>query len=494
MLILRKIYAVVVIGIVLISINGIVNSSKVTSTIVDFDPLVDVEVTVKIQAIRYLEGEKDTLKSVSFMNILGNLFNRNVAVASNEPDLFVKVFINDEEFTSDVWSDNRYIYNPEWSATLNVPDEIEFVDIKIQLWESTNGDSSSGGTLCDLSEDPNDFDVELSYSIKTGHWTGDDYLNDPSGYGRLCGCDDGTIYQEDKDSELWFNIYQNDYDGDTIPYWTEVNEYSTDPEVKDSGDPDNDKIPVEWEYKWGYNPFEYENHEETDPDSDSINNLEEYLTSEWYSDPFRKDVFVEMDKMEDGPNGEKVYFPVLAKELITTAFDRQNIIFHLDMGEMGGYEIVPFDEDIGRTDLQSIYYNYFLHGDENNWRRGVFHYGLVTYYEDIPGYMFRSNSFQIASEGMERKSEKPFLQRDVVYASAYMHELGHTFAFNPIPGHNEFSKYPWQIGWWLNRPYKSVMNYAWMYQIVDYSDGSRANPDIDDWSRINYHAFENEWP
>jgi hypothetical protein len=491
-LILRKTYAIIVVGILLISINGIVNSSKVSSTIDDLDPLVDVTVTVEIQAIRFLE---DNSVALSTDNIIKNLLNRKTVITSSEPSLYVKVFINDEEFTSNIWTNSKYIYNPAWSATLNVPDESEFVDIKIQLWESTGG-IISDGALCDLSADLGDFDVELSYSIKTGKWTGDDYLNDPSGYGRVCGCDDGTIYQKDKDSELWFNIYQNDYDGDTIPYWAEVNEYSTDPQLKNSGDPDNDKIPVEWEYKWGYNPFEYENHEKTDPDGDSINNVEEYLTSEWYSDPFRKDVFVEMDKMEDGPNGEKVYFPVVSKELITNAFDRQNIVFHLDMGEMGGYDIVPFDEDIGRNDLNFIYYDYFLHGDENNWRRGVFHYGLVVYNEDPCGYMFRTNSFQIASVGMERKAEILFYQRDIVYASAYMHELGHTFAFNPIPGHDPGSKSPWQIGWWINRPYKSVMNYAWMYQIVDYSDGSRRSPDIDDWERIDYGAFEHEhdWP
>jgi len=37
------------------------------------------------------------------------------------------------------------------------------------------------------------------------------------------------------------------------------------------------------------------------------------------------------------------------------------------------------------------------------------------------------------------------------------------------------------------------MNYGWMYYLVDYSDGSRPIPDIDDWSRIDYDAFEREW-
>lgn len=488
---MRKIIFTCLIFALLITLNSTVNSSIYTNSIhTDFDPLVDIKVTVELQTIRFLE---DDLTEIFNKNIISNLLNIKTAITSSEPDLYVKVFINDIEFTSNVWYSSRYVYNPQWSATLNVPDESEFVDIKIQLFESSDGNNLKG-IPCDISSNPDEYTVELIYSIKTGKWTGDDELYDPSGYGRVCGCDDGTIYQKDKDSELWFNIYQNDYDADTIPYWTEVNVYDTDPTIDNRGlNDDGDLIPIEWEYKWGYNPFKYDNHEKTDPDKDSINNVEEYLTSEWYSDPFRKDVFVEMDIMEEGPNGEKTYFPEVSKELITTAFNRQNIVFHLDMGEMGGYDIVPFDYDIRRSDLKQIYNYYFLHGEEKNWRRGVFHYGVVVYYVNIPGYMFRSNSFQIASEGMEKKSKIPSLQRDIVYASAYMHELGHTFAFNPIPGHTPFCKYIWQIGWWINRPYRSVMNYAWMYQIVDYSDGSRGSPDIDDWNRIDYDSFEDEW-
>ncbi len=52
--------------------------------------------------------------------------------------------------------------------------------------------------------------------MKTGHWTGDDALQDISGYGRLNGCDDGTIYKKDRDCELWFSITQNDFEQDSI--------------------------------------------------------------------------------------------------------------------------------------------------------------------------------------------------------------------------------------------------------------------------------------
>lgn len=492
----------VVLSMVILTFNGVslmqetqrdfIDSSN--KLIEDLDPLVDLSVTVEISAIRYLEEELSSLSdesSIKFAvlrNLINMLFKPNIADDEN-PHFYVKVFINDEEFTSGIWPDSKYVY-ATWSATFNVPDEQEFVNIKIQLWDSQNGTN----TACDISGDAGDYDVDLIYSIKTGAWTGDDSLGDPSGYGRLCGTDDGTIYEQDNDCELWFNIHQNDYDGDGIPYWTETYYFYTNPAEKEEDDMDDDGISLAWEYKWGYNPFIYDDHEQLDPDGDSINNYEEYLTSQWLSDPFRKDVFVELDMMQDGPNGEKVYFPEHSEELLNTAFNRQNVVFHLDYGDMGGYDRVPFDDLSTRGELGATYYDYFLHGDEDNWRRGVFHYGIVTYNVDsAPGWMFRSNAFQLASLGMEDLTRYAFLDRDIIYASGYMHELGHTFAFSPIPGHNQQSQYPWQIGYWLNRPYKSCMNYGWVYTLVDYSDGSNRAPDIDDWERIDYDAFEREW-
>ena len=103
--------------------------------------------------------------------------------------------------------------------------------------------------------------------------------------------------------------------------------------------------------------------------------------------------------------------------------------------------------------------------------------------------MFRPNAFQITSSGHENiVSEKPWAKKDIVYGSAYMHELGHTFGFWPIPGH---SRRPFSF--FLSRPYKSCMNYRYMYYTIDYSDGSRRLPDLDDWSRMDLTFFEREW-
>ncbi|GAF98482.1 unnamed protein product, partial [marine sediment metagenome] len=127
--------------------------------------------------------------------------------------------------------------------------------------------------------------------------------------------------------------------------------------------------------------------------------------------------------------------------------------------------------------LQGFYWDYFLHGDENNWRRGVFHYGLVIYNSTYHGFVFWGgvgpylDSWQISSVVLEREKVIPKIQakRDIAFASAYMHECGHTLGiFNGnTPGCDDRSgSYPWQINWWKWRPYKSVMNYGYMYKIV----------------------------
>ena len=473
----------------------------------DFDPLVDIEVTVDIKAIRSLEKRDTQVHRIEKIDWL------------SDPDFYVRVTINGAEFISDIWNNTKYIYDLEWSATADVPDDEPWVNITIQLWDW----NPKTDRLCDIStayydEDYEDtFDVELWYNIQSGHWYGDDssgalsWYGDTSGYGRLNGCDDGSIYQRDRDCELWFDITQTDYDGDGIPYWAEVNHHETDPEVDNTGeDNDGDGIPIEWEHKWGhwmytwhgevhhgwdYDDLEWDDHEHLDPDDDGIENIEEYWMSEWGSDPYRADVFVEMDRMADSPDGFENNLPEGSKELLRTAFNRQNVVYHLDDGCMGGgNEIIPFMEMVGRNELDQMYNNYFLHGDPNNWRQGIFRYGLVVYQADVNGYVFNQDAYQISANGMEEKvlpnTQK---KRDVVYASAYMHECGHTFDFNPIGGHDLDSYYPWQKGWWKWRPYKSCMNYGYMYTTVDYSDGSRGKNDFDDWDRIDFTSFQESW-
>lgn len=477
-----------------------------TLLIEDYDPLVDTTVTFELLSIRSLEKDDNHLHTREYID------------RYTGPDFFVKVWINDEMKKSQIWRNTRYVYDPNFSFEVDVPDEEEMVDIKIQLWDWNIGLNR----LCDISYD-NTFtsdakDIELTYSIKYGLWWGDDFTsddmigNDPSGYGRLNGCDDGSIYQHDFDCELWFNIYQNDYDNDGIPYWVETNIYGTDPTLNNAmDDPDEDGVPFLWEYiyghycwenwrteqiehEWIYDPQNWDDHKSIDVDDDGLSNYEEYLTWQWGSDPFRKDLFVEMDVMEDGPNGEKIAFPPESKELLQTVYNRKNIVYHLDDGCMGGGEIIPFDTLCSYNELQFIYDRYFLHMNQDNWRKGVFHYGLVVNEaEGAYGFVFRRDAYQISAVGMDKKARLPHLDKAIVYASAYMHECGHTLGIyhGNTPGcDDQEGKFPWQIDWWKWRPYKSVMNYGYMYWMLDYSDGSRGQNDFDDWNRLDLTYFQ----
>jgi len=369
-------------------------------------------------------------------------------------------------------------------------------------------DNPSGtGLLCDIGKET--CNVTLIYDVRNGHWTGDDFLGDTSGYRRLCGCDDGSIYEDEMDYEIWFTITQIDYDEDGLPYWSEINEYQTDPMISNIGeDIDQDIIPIEWEHFWGYDPFLKDDHDLLDDDNDSISNYEEYLTKEWDSDPFRQDIFLEIDWMEDGPKGEKSSVPLRARELLKNPFHRRNIIFHVDLGDENGGELIPFKQRTDQSEIQDLYDEYFLHNGNHQWRRGIFHWAVFVnmciprgfaFSGDTPpywGYIPGTNGFIVASQLMEDKNsswkfrDKPL---EYFYGSVIMHEMGHNFGIrggNPGGCDNFAAKYPWQIQFWIWRTYYSIMNYQYTYYHFDYSDGTHGWNDFDDWSTIDLSYFE----
>lgn len=507
--------------------NLTTNEEKNISTLIkstktqDFDPSCDVEVTFKLKSIRSLERIEPPLFLVKKIDEVG------------KPDFYVIVTINGVEFKSPIWKNRAYLYNINWTATLNVPDDEEFVNIDIQLWDWNIGIDKQ----CDISSFYDEkiifhYNAQINYSIATGHWTGDDFINsgiwlsDSSGYGRLNGCDDYSYYDKERDCELWFDIYQTDPDSDSIPYWTEVNVFGTDPEVDNTGeDFDNDGCPIEWEYKWGnqvfynyhehkieniwiYQPNVTEPHDTLDPDQDGLNNVEEYLTSQWGSDPFRKDLFVELDEMEEDPEGLMKILSEESKEKLTTPYDTRNIVLHLDDGCLGGGEKIPFTEEtLDRLDCNDYYFQYFLHGNSDNWRAGVFHYALHLYDAGWAGYAFRNNALQMSSKyqdgyiygnpiynAIRRRTINFQIQRERMLAAVLMHELGHTLGiFNSnTPGCDAYqSGSPIYYNWWKYRPYISVMNYRYVYSgMIEYSDGSRGKNDFNDWGDLNLLYFQ----
>ena len=466
-----------------VSSKSTVKSLDEETYVDDYDPLVDLNITFEIQALRAIDK----------IDLL------------SEADFFLKIKINEELFTSPTWTDQNYLYNC-WNVTKDVPDNEALVNISIELWDY----NTIGNQLCDLSAKTNKlnsgYTIDLVYDIRTGLWDGDDYkITDPSGYGRLCGCDDKSIYSEERDCELWFNIYQNELDGDTLPYWTETYAYHTDPEINNIGDDfDEDGCAIEWEHKWGYNPFIWENHKNLDYDKDSINNYEEFLTAEFLSDPFRKDIFLEMDYMDYSPDGVKSIVPEEAKEILKKPYHQRNIIFHVDDYLQGG-QIVPFDNLTEQDEILQIYNDYFLNNQSDNWRRGVFHYSIFVYLCKPNGFAFSgdggifwgygpgTNSFIVCSTTMERIANRTKKSVEYIYAASIIHEMGHNFGIrfgHPLGCDNRRSTKPWCLSFWLFNNYKSIMNYRYTYYILDYSDGTHGTRDFNDWAEIDLSYFE----
>jgi hypothetical protein len=417
------------------------------------------------------------------------------------------VSVNNESYGTVTWNNLPYITEPRYSVTTPITDDSVIVFIKLNL--SLTDDA--GTESCDLTYDStelNDYGAStiLLYDMQTGHWSGDDERGDLSGYGRLNGCDDGSIYTEENDCELLFSITQYDPDGDGIPTWMEDQVYGTNPTENDSGsDIDDDGVPIEWEWKWGYDPFVADPHNVIDPDNDSITNIEEYLVSSLGSDPFRKDIFLEIDWMEESPEGEQSVFPVLSIELLRNPFNRRNYVFHVDAGSLGGGEIIPFNDSINQNELLTIYEKYFLHDGTASWKRGIFHYGIYVYDCSPKGYGFSgdvspywgyhpgTNGFMIASSRMERNARLFDQTLEYYYGAATMHEMGHNFGFRhgDPPGVDvQMGKFPWQPLYYVYGNYQSIMNYRYTYKIFDYSDGSHGFLDNDDWGTLNLSYFE----
>ncbi|RKX96934.1 MAG: hypothetical protein DRP55_09465, partial [Spirochaetes bacterium] len=196
-----------------------------------------------------------------------------------KPTFYFIITIDDEEFDS---STEQVLFtgwdsiSQEDKVVHDTPEEQAKSNVKIVLMERVKR-GLLGRKYTDIERDT----IQLTYDYRTGRWTGDDFFDDNDGYGHYVG----------EYFEVWFNVYQTDYDHDYIPYWTEVNVLGTDPMVDDSkSDPDNDGIPTTWEWKWGYDPFVWNNHAQLDPDIDGIYNTQEYQMAEWFANPFRQDI------------------------------------------------------------------------------------------------------------------------------------------------------------------------------------------------------------
>lgn len=346
----------------------------------------------------------------------------------------------------------------------------------------------------------------VTYDYRTGRWSGDDYFMDNDGYGYYLG---DTF-------EVWFNLYQMDYDRDYIPYWTEVNVLGTDPTVDDSNlDPDNDGVPTDWEWRWGYDPFTWDDHYNLDPDIDGLENTEEYMMSKWFADPYIQNVYVEVDFMEAGGVFDHVHiFPVECQQGIIEKYAENNIKLIFDDGwpdgpSNGGGQEVPYIKQVSQDSgmISQYYYHYFAEE-----RQGVFRYLLIgneggfnhpaigNFYDCtfIPDYITKNPVKNI--KNLMNRGIFPTIRRQyVAFSAAAMHELGHSIGLSNVDfeGIDNMSYRMW---FYPSAEFKdtyydyvSVMNYYWMYKpsVLDYSHGTNGAPyDQDDWEQLFVATFQ----
>ncbi|RLF59485.1 MAG: hypothetical protein DRN27_02515 [Thermoplasmata archaeon] len=428
--------------------------------------------TISIKSCNYLESVQDFTQHKFLVNISSNCI------------------LSNSSFTMA----DRY-HNMDFPITLHHSFE-RYITIKFEVYEILGNEYF----LCDLDEKNGTGSTEIIYDTYTGHWTGDDYIGDKSGYGRFNGCDDESFYENQRDFEIIFSININDPDDDKIPIWFEENIYGTDPYFDNSNDDfDEDLIPLYWEYKWGYDPFSYDEHMQIDPDADGLMNYEEFLVSEWGSDPYRDDMFMELDQMELGPNGEGLFVPKGSLIMVYQTYAKRNIVYHVDDGCMGGGEILPFEPIVWMGEEKQYYRNHFLNNDNDNWRRGVFRYALfVNDHFPIRGMEFPGehsillffkpglNSFVISTKAFNDP-------RNLTYACIILHELGHTMGpcmGRPLGCDNQLMRFPLSFQNILFSNYKSVMNYKYSNSLLDYSDGTHGFGDYDDWGKMDLAHFK----
>jgi len=271
--------------------------------------------------------------------------------------------------------------------------------------------------------------------------------------------------------------------------------------VNQGEDTDSDGCTDFWEEKWGYDPNFWNEHMLLDPDQDSLNNVEECFTDQWGSNPFYKDIFLEVDQIKT--MGSSTNEPPKDQlNLMISAFKKHDINLHVDIGNLGGGEEIIYKSRFSYSDLKDLYWDYFLHNDLNNPRKGVFHYDLICDYGAGAGFAFIGwdglDSFQIAAEGLDEWVPK--YSRGRLIVSGSMHELGHTLGLlvDDFEGIDNGATAKFKNKeFWLYMNYESCMSYQSTWSIMDYSDGTHLGRDFNDWGNLDFSFFKNthfEWP
>lgn len=342
----------------------------------DYDPLVDIELTITINEIRALDYLHTYPGNFWWWVAIGSLDKDGAIIWNTVGSPVYRYYDGYLE---------AHLY-PDWSFTADVEDGSEFCWFEITLFnEIYFGAGYDGSEPCDISPDECDSieeweescRAEFSWSQKYGRVnTGDDAMGDQTGRYHLSGIEDRTFGYEDDDNdcELYYSITWNDYDEDGLTWWEEVNVYGTDPTEPDfDKDLDGDGLPLWYEDLYGLNDQYY--NPTGDKDRDGLTNIEEYTFRSFGTAPDYPDILVEVDYV-DGYELNDFVQDAVEKYFANYRLPSQdgspgpfgaNIIFDID-DMLTLDEVDPGDNGVTEAEFQSVIYQHFTPGWDGVWR------------------------------------------------------------------------------------------------------------------------------
>jgi parallel beta-helix repeat protein len=263
-------------------------------------------------------------------------------------------------------------------------------------------------------------------------------------------------------------------------------------------DTDGDGCPDWWEKKYDYDPIAWDDHYILDPDNDGLNNNEECYTDGFGSDPFYKDIFIEVDWFESKEQGVTNKPPDDLLKTMKSSFKKHDINLHVDIGNLGGGEEISYSDEINLLDLRDLYWKNFLNNDLDNPRKGIFRYAIIMNHikELYSGCVFigwdHLDTIVIAAQQIKESIKDA--SRDQIIVGGLMHELGHLLGLivDDYDGIDNDESYAiLRKSFWKYNTYKSVMNYRYVYSLLDFSDGTHGKNDFNDWGNLDLSFFKN---
>lgn len=229
--------------------------------------------------------------------------------------------------------------------------------------------------------------------------------------------------------------------------------------------------------------------------------------------PLQKDLFIEIDWMEDSTRNFKPTYT--QKAMITAGLDDRGYAVHIDTGEFGGGNPLPYVEDLPilpnsmQVDLFDLKSGNSTENVAHNFdpiRQDIWRYIVSGYnYQESPtssGATLGGADLAFISYGWIDDNDDPetgfdYSDFDTAIAGTVVHELGHNLCLTDDQTYSHQSGaciFPAVDSYTLSA-YDSVMNYNLQFLQTNYSEGSNGSGDHDDWTAIDNGGINDftEW-